>query len=168
MDASGARRGNRALAVGLLDALGAAGLGEARARALAAAGGDETALRTGRDELPAATVMAAFAAASPERTLCRSVGRSVLGPERQGLALLTGGVGGPEKAYRRIDQLLPKEDPTGAYRAAEIAAGGARVVYAPGEHGVTAAFCGVREGMLAAIPQLFGLPAGQVRESLCA
>jgi anti-sigma regulatory factor (Ser/Thr protein kinase)/predicted hydrocarbon binding protein len=161
-------RSHRRVAVGLLDALDAAGEPAPRARALAALDVPEEALRTGSCEVSAGALGAAFRAAGADRGLGRRVGRALVRPAPLSFLLRYSGVGSPEKAYRRCDHFLPRESAAGAYRA-EIAGARTRVVYetGPGEERCEA-FCGMREGMLEAVPLLFGLPDARVRETECA
>jgi signal transduction histidine kinase len=163
---------NTRIAAALLDVLIADGETASRTRAIQALGLDETALRASDQWLPEAKLRAMFGAVAADRKLGRRVGRSLMTPASVGLFLRYSGVATPEKAYRRSDQLLARENRGCAYTSSEISEERARIVFRPArEVGVEgpagSAFCGMREGMLSAIPCLFGLPPARVQEAAC-
>jgi signal transduction histidine kinase len=93
-----------------------------------------------------------------------------------GLALCYTGLATPEKAYRRSHQLLARESSSGRYEPLEIDGQSGRILYHPPAEGhverldpeLGQMVCGVREGMLEAVPMLFGLVPARVRETECA
>ena len=106
--------------------------------------------------------------------LARRVGYALTRSERIGFMLYTGGVATVEKAYRRCDSLLAREQSGGRFESLEISGGKARIAYHPertAEHQPggdwNASFCNLRKGMLEAIPLCFGLLPAAVVESQC-
>lgn len=155
------------IAVALLDLLSLEQQTAARERALAAVGQNETALRTPQAALAGDALLAMFAAVPVDPSMARRVGRSLVQERTLGLWLRYSGIASPEKAYRRSDQMLPREHPDDGYESDHIVGGGARIVFRRPGGAPEEAFCALREGMLQAMPSLFGLPAARVRESAC-
>ncbi|MFT5444038.1 MAG: signal transduction histidine kinase [Myxococcota bacterium] len=129
--------------------------------------------------VPRQLIDAAFRALGNDRDFARRVGYGLVSTERIGFVLFTGGIATLEKAYRRCESMLAREDRDGAFRVIEVGNGRAVVTYHPsGDHGANASgepvdawnpsFCGVREGMLEALPLSYGLVAAKVVEVECA
>jgi len=169
---------NQRVAVAVVDVLGESGEAAIRARAMRALGDEAPALHQAGRWLSPKRMVALFEAAGLSRGRGRRVGQRLMRPGRVGLALCYGGLATPEKAYRRVDDLLARESASGRYYTASIDAECARVAYSPAEPGADArsawpaelgpAVCGMREGMLEGVPMLFGLLPGRVRETQCA
>ena len=81
------------------------------------------------------------------------------------------------EAYRRSDQVLAREHEGGSYETLEISGERAQIALHPGPRANLQRqraprdwdieMCGVREGMLEAVPMLFGLIPATVRETQC-
>jgi len=168
---------NARIAVALLDVLASAGDTGARARALRAAGFEAGSLRVPGAWVSEDSLVAMFRAVPVDRKLARRVGHQLVTPDGLGLLLCYGGVATPEKAYRRSDQVLARECQGGSYEALEISDERAQIAFHPGPRATLARqrapqdweieLCGVREGMLEAVPMLFGLLPAVVRETQC-
>ncbi len=161
------------IATALLDVLAATGDAAGRGRVMQALGGEEASLRSGRVTLPEDRLATAFRAVPVDRPLARRVGRALVASSGLGLFFRYSGVAGPEKAYRRCNVMLARECDSGEYRTEEIVDGSAVVHFTRGDTptqsaGDDAPLCGVREGMLEALPSLFGLPLARVHEVACA
>ena len=112
---------------------------------------------------------ALFVDAGVDPALARRIGRSAMAQPAAGFLLRYGGIGTPEKAYRRCDDLLAREIPDARYVVVRNAEGGSRILFHTGlETSVDEVFCAVRVGMLEAIPTLFGLLPATVEETTCA
>ena len=169
---------NHRIAVAVIDVLAESGEAAIRARAIRALGDEAPAIHQAGRWIAPKRMVALFEAAALSRSRARRVGQRLMSPSGAGLALCYGGLATPEKAYRRVDDLLARETATGCYRTASIENERARIVYAPTAEGADPrsawpaelgpAVCGMREGMLEAIPMLFGLLPGSVRETQCA
>jgi signal transduction histidine kinase len=164
--------GSVRIAVTLLDVLAESGDFGARARALREAGVDAQILRSSSGWIAQPALRAMFGAASADRKLACRVGRRLLSSDGIGFFLCYSGVATVEKAYRRCDQLLARESRSSRYEALEIERDRARVAFhAVAEEGDERApdplFCGLRQGMLEAVPTLFGLLPARVREVEC-
>ncbi|MDE0885534.1 MAG: ATP-binding protein [Myxococcota bacterium] len=169
---------NHRVAVAVVDVLGESGEAAIRARAMRALGDEAPALHQAGRWISPKRMVALFEAAGLSRSRGRRVGQLLMRPGRVGLALCYGGLATPEKAYRRVDDLLARESAIGRYYTASIDSECARVAYSPAAPGADArsawpaelgpAVCGMREGMLEAVPMLFGLLPGRVRETQCA
>lgn len=160
---------NTRIATALLDALVAGGEPGARLRALHAAGADEETLRDPRGWITEASLRAMFRAARADRALGRRVGEALVTPVVLGLALRVGAVGAVVKAYRRFDQLAARESEDARYDVTDLTGERAQIHFSPavGSGAPEDAWCGMREGMLAQVPTLFGLPPARVYESAC-
>ncbi len=180
--------GNRVIAATLLEWLAARGRGddyERARRALDLEAGGERALPIW---LPAGSLAAMFAAARIEPSFARALGHRLAAPDLCGLQLYRLGLATPEKGYRRIAALLPREDATAAWQVVSIDVGQARIAWAPapgaadretnGERAaggdanrpdprVEATLCALRRGMLEAIPGLYGLLPAHIDEKTC-
>lgn len=124
------------------------------------------------------TIDQAFRALGSDRNFARRVGYTLVANERIGFSLFSEGVATVEKAYRRCEPLLAREDREGRFHTLEVGEGRARIAYHPGQgagarEGETdqrhwnQSFCGVRQGMLEALPLSFGLLPAKVEESQC-
>lgn len=120
----------------------------------------------------------AFRSLGSDRDFARRVGYALVASERVGFFLFSNGVATIDKAYRRCEPLLAREDRDGRFHTLEVGGGRARVAYHPGQgadprEGETdqrdwnPSFCGVRQGMLEALPLSFGLLPAKVEESQC-
>ena len=169
-------RSNVRMASSLLDILAQAGEPVAHVKALEAMGGDVIAIKGGSAPISADALESAFRNLSGRRKLARRVGRDLVSTEHVGAYLYYAGLATVEKSYRRCDQLLAREDDAGEYRALDIREGAACIAYRPpasperaldGEF-FSDSYCGVREGMLEALPLCFGLMPAYVIETQCA
>jgi signal transduction histidine kinase len=120
----------------------------------------------------------AFRTLGSDRDFARRVGYALVASERVGFFLFLNGVATIDKAYRRCEPLLAREDREGRFHTLEVGGGRARVAYHPGQGADTRegetdrrdwnpSFCGVRQGMLEALPLSFGLLPAKVEESQC-
>ncbi len=116
--------------------------------------------------------------ASIEVPVAVSLGHRLVAPESLGLPLYALGLATPEKAYRRVQALLPREAPEASWVAEQIEGESARLAYQP--HALSskttsastmrasqAVACSLRRGMLEAIPTLYGLLPATVRDEQC-
>jgi len=169
-------RCNARIAAAMLDTLAATGdvAGHNCARKVFAE--DRMNLRAPGTWLPRASVERAFAQLGRDRDFARRVGASLVSNERIGFVLFVDGVATIEKAFRRSDHLLAREDPKGRFQALDVQAGFARIAYHPGGEDADAkdlgrsfdeSFCGLRQGMLEALPLGFGLLPAHVHETQC-
>ena len=163
--------GNKAIATLVLEGLATRGeraTEERGRRALEAAGID---LPTAPAWLADGAVRALFAAADVDPARARALGHKLLVPEATGLSLYRLGLGTPEKAFRRVQALLPREEVGGAWQVKRIDDGSAQLAYRPAEVGsasrTEAALCALRRGMLEAVPGLYGLLPAGVEETQC-
>ncbi len=169
---------NSRIAASLLDALAAVGdvAGHSRVRKVF-----EDARLNPRAEgtwFPVESLDRAFRVLSRDRNFARRVGAGLVSNQRIGFVLFTEGVATIEKSLRRCDSLFAREAPGGVFQAVEVGQGRARIVYrhaamptddASGDESAewNESFCGVREGMLEALPMGFGLLPARVRETEC-
>lgn len=162
--------GNKALATTLLEALAVRGRSaavERGRRALEATGADLTAAAGWLSDDAIARL---FAAAEVEPGLSRAIGHRLVAADATGLALYGLGLATPEKAYRRVQSLLPREAPHSSWEVEGIDEGRARLAYrplAPAATRSSEALCALRRGMLEAVPGLYGLLPAAVDESAC-
>jgi len=128
--------------------------------------------------VPTDAIDAAFRSVGCDRNLARRVGYALVSSERIGFMLFSDGVATIEKAYRRVERMFAREDREGRFRTLDVGSGRARIAYHPGSarrdaqpDGETASwntsFCGVRQGMLEALPLSFGLLPARVNETAC-
>ncbi len=171
------RCGSR-IASGLLDALAASGDVAGMARVRRVYSDDRVNVRAEGSWVARRTIDRAFRALGSDRNFARRVGYALVATERIGFFLFTEGVATIEKAYRRCEPLLAREDREGRFETLEVGDRYARIAYFPGK-GVddgtaktdspqwNTNFCAVREGMLEALPLSFGLLPAKVEESQC-
>ena len=165
---------NARIATALIQVLGESGDVGGRARALRSVGPEGGGLRAPDSWIQENALREMFRSLPADSKLARRVGRALVTPAETGLFLCFSGVATSEKAYRRCDQLLARESREARYEAAEISSGRARIVFHPAARQSARQslpeplFCSVRQGMLEAIPLLFGLLPAVVRETECA
>ena len=174
--------GNKRIATTFLEMLAVRGQAAARERAMRALGLPEAGLADAKAWLPDDVLGRMFVAADTDPSLVRSVGHRLMAPDATGLPLYGLGLATPEKAYRRVQALFPRESAAGCWSVAEIGNASARIEYrdrplddarASGDRpGVgngrgEASLCALRVGMLEAVPGLFGLLPARVTESSC-
>ncbi|MCP4907334.1 MAG: hypothetical protein GY910_20340 [bacterium] len=161
------------IATTLLEWLTVGGRSAARTRASRALGAD---LGTAPAWLADDAVATIFAAGEVDASLARAIGHRLMAPDATGLRLYGLGLATPEKAYRRVQSLLPREAALARWSVEEIAGRSARLRFeaAPIEDPAAAAagrceeaLCGLRRGMLEAIPGLYGLLPAVIRETSC-
>lgn len=185
--------GNKTIATTLLELLAVRGRAGARDRAIRALGFAEGGLAEAPAWLDAAALDRMFLAIDLDPGLARAIGHRLCAPDATGLQLYGLGLATPEKAYRRIQALLPRARRESHWRVESmgdaraelvfsneaLGVGDADVVDAAGTRGpgvgvgvgdgsrVAAMQCALRVGMLEAVPGLFGLLPAQVRSSTC-
>lgn len=169
---AGSGPGNRVIATTLLERLAVQGRSAEGARALRAVGLDEEALANASAWLPEDAIGRMFEAARVEPTLARTIGQRLVEPDATGLLLYGLGLATPEKAYRRIQALLPREGRTARWSIEEIRDGRARLGFrasraATGQGPAAAALCALRIGLLEGVPGLYGLLPARVHEVCC-
>jgi signal transduction histidine kinase len=161
--------GNARIAVALLDVLATAGDVAGRERVERALGDVGALGRRRADWIQSELLRKVFRETPVDERLARRVGHALAAPRQIGLLLFHAGVATPEKAYRRVDQLLARERPGDHFEAASIEKGRARIEFHPERQSeVETVFCAVRAGMLESMPTHFGLPPAAVREVACA
>lgn len=161
--------GNKVIATTLLEALAVRGrsvAAERGTRALEEAGTD---LATASAWLGDEAIPALFAAADVEVGLARSIGHRLVAPDATGLKLYGLGLATPEKAYRRVQSLLPRGAAGASWQVQSIEGRSAAIAYRANEGaGRTAeVMCALRRGMLEAVPGLYGLLPAGVDEEAC-
>ena len=163
--------GNKLIATTLVELLAVRGRTAAAQRATRALQLGETGLVQTSAWLEADAIDRMFSAADVDASMARSVGHRLTEPDATGLRLYGLGLATPEKAYRRIQSLLPREHADAVWGIASIGEGVAEIDFraAPGDPGdrSIAERCAFRRGQLEAIPGLFGLLPAQVDESSC-
>jgi predicted hydrocarbon binding protein len=169
---AGSGPGNRVIATTLLERLAVQGRSAEGARALREVGLGAEALANASAWLPEDVVGRMFEAARVEPTLARTIGHRLVEPDATGLLLYGLGLATPEKAYRRIQALLPREGRTARWSIEEIREGRARLGFrasraATSQGPGAAALCALRTGMLEGIPGLYGLLPARVQEHRC-
>lgn len=161
--------GNARIAAALLDVLTASGSADGRARAEKALRGSDPPRRRRTDWIETDCLRDGFRAASVGPQLARRIGRALVAPQAIGLLLSYTGIATPEKAYRRCDGLLPREQHGDRFSAAHIEEGRARIEFRPAKPSPgDVLFCCVRLGMLEAMTPLYGLLPARVKETACA
>ncbi len=166
------------IAVAMVEVLAESGEDTLRARSIRALGDEAPAIHQVGRWIAPKRLVAMFEAAALSPSRARRVGQKLMTPGGVGLALCYGGLATPEKAYRRVDDLLARETGAGQYSAVSIGRDCARISFDPCANGLDPrdvwpaelgpAVCGMREGMLEAVPTLFGLLPGTVHETQCA
>lgn len=174
--------GNKTIVTTFLESLAVRGQAAARDRAVRALALTEGGLAEARAWLADDAVARMFVAADADPSLARSLGHRLIAPDATGLRLYGLGLATPEKAFRRIQALLPRATARSSWSADEIGPGSARLCFreAPiepdesqsGRRGIgnartEGALCALRIGMLEAVPGLFGLLPARVNESTC-
>jgi anti-sigma regulatory factor (Ser/Thr protein kinase) len=167
----------------LLEALAIRGLTAPHERALRSLGIAPGDLASSGSWLDDDALSAMLAAAEIDPSVARSVGHRLVAPDAIGIALYGLGLATPEKAYRRVQALLPRERASSSWIVEKIASGSARLGFRDGDlEALTseradqsvrknsrgeAALCALRMGMLEAIPGIYGLLPADVRETSC-
>jgi anti-sigma regulatory factor (Ser/Thr protein kinase) len=163
------------IAAALLAVLAESGDLAARTRALRALGAQGAVVQGRGQWIGAAELTAMFETAAVDGRLARRIGRALVRPDAVGLALCYGGLATTEKAYRRVHHLLARECPDARYEPRQIDGERGRIRFHLPETGPAerldddtgVLLCKVRQGMLEAIPLLFGLVPATVREKRC-
>ena len=172
-------RGSRRIAEALLGVLHEDGDASSRARVFRALGDDASVLERPDAWLDEDLLYAMLSAARLDRRRAQRVGQFMVSPSALSLALCYSGLGSPPKAYRRVDSLLARESKGGRYTALRVGEQSASIQYEyasppaggsvgpadPTEWGEV--LCGIRQGMLSALPGLFGLTRAHVIETAC-
>jgi len=169
---------NHRIAAAVIEVLAESGEAALRARALRALGEEAPAIHQVGRWIALKRMTAMLEAAELPRHRARRVGQRLVGPSGVGFALCYSGLTTPEQAYRHVDDLLARETGSGRYSTALLANRYGRIVFDPAPNDADArdiwpaelgpAVCGMREGMLEAVPTLFGLLPATVRETQCA
>lgn len=170
--------GSRAIAATLLETLTLRGRLADRRRAARAAGLDGDDLIESPLWLEPDSVARMLMAAAVEVPVARSIGHRLISVETMGIPLFSLGLATPEKAYRRVQSLLPREASDAVWQTEEIRGESAWLSYRPhldssesplrSPHAAAqAASCAMRRGMLEAIPTLYGLLPATVQDSHC-
>lgn len=187
--------GNKTIATTLLELLAVRGRAGARDRAMRALGFADGGLAEAAAWLDGDAVDRMFVAVDPDPGLARAIGHRLCAPDAIGLALYGLGLATPEKAYRRIQALLPRARPESHWQVEAMGDAQAELAFskvAPGaedEEGsgtaarrspasgrsagtaerarAAAVQCALRVGMLEAIPGLYGLLPARVTHSSC-
>lgn len=180
--------GNRTIATTLLELLAVRGRAGARDRALRALGLPEGGLSEAPAWLEGESLDRMFQAVDLDAGLARAIGHRLCAPDATGLQLYGLGLATPEKAYRRIQALLPRATREAQWRVESMGDAQAVLVFAPGDdpsvddgadsgRGATGGsrgggraaslHCALRTGQLEAIPGLYGLLPARVTSSAC-
>ncbi len=176
--------GNKTIATTLLELLAVRGRAGARERALRALGLPDGALAEAPAWLDGDALDRFFAAVDLDAGLARALGHRLCAPDATGLPLYGLGLATPEKAYRRIQALLPRARCEASWRVESMGNAKAELAFEIGERDgseppaalgrgsgdsarVAAMHCALRVGMLEAIPGLFGLLPARVTSSAC-
>ena len=165
--------GNRTIATTLLTWLAVEGRVAAHDRAVHALGTTGENLAAAPDWLASGSIGALFSAGEVDPGMARALGHRLVAPEATGLAFYSLGLATPEKAYRRVQSLLPRDELSGAWEVVSIDGQAAEICYAPA-HGAEgkasqsrASLCALRRGMLESIPGLYGLLPARVDDASC-
>ncbi len=176
--------GNKTIATTLLELLAVRGRAGARDRALRALGLPDGGLAEATAWLDGDALDRLFAAVDLDAGLARAIGHRLCAPDATGLQLYGLGLATPEKAYRRIQALLPRARREASWRVESMGNAKAELVFEIGERDekdhpaalargsgdtarVAGMHCALRIGMLEAIPGLFGLLPARVTSSTC-
>jgi len=168
--------GNKTIATALLEWLAIRGRSAARDRAARVLDRGGIELGTAPTWLADGAIDAMFAAGEVDASLARAIGHRLVAPDATGLRLYGLGLATPEKAYRRVQSLLPREASRAHWSVEAIEGRSARLRFeAAPRKGQSAsprnrsetALCALRTGMLEAIPGLYGLLPAEVHESTC-
>lgn len=182
IQAAGSGPGNKVIAMTLLESLAVRGLAAEHTRAIRALGLADSELANAPAWLADDALAEMLVAGEVEPSLARSIGHRLVSPDVIGIALYGLGLATPEKAYRRVQALLPRERASAVWTVDEIASGSARLCFhdQPPEGSAASknrknasidrgrnSFCALRAGMLEAIPCLYGLLPARVVETTC-
>ena len=178
MHASEKLRCNARIAAGLLDSLAATGNHAGHGCVRRVYENENVNPRSEGAWISYSVIDSAFRSLGADRNLAKRVGYGLVSTERIGFMLYSGGVATIEKAYRRCEPMFPREERDGRFHTLEVKNGRARIAYHPGaarhpnldpplQDKWNANFCGVREGMLEALPLSFGLLPARVKETEC-
>ncbi|MEZ4332948.1 MAG: ATP-binding protein [Myxococcota bacterium] len=179
--------GNRTIATTLLELLAVRGRTAARERALRALRLPEGGLAEAPSWISVEALDRMFSAVDLDRGLARAIGHRLCAPDATGLSLYGLGLATPEKAYRRIQALLPRAARDAHWRVESMGDARAELVYeigasarrSPERQGravgawgravdpVAALHCALRVGQLEAIPGLYGLLPARVQSTSC-
>ncbi len=168
--------GNKTIATTLLEWLAVRGRSATRDRAARVLGEFEADLAAAPAWLGEDAVASMFSAGKVDASLARAIGHRLVSPDATGLRLYGLGLATPEKAYRRVQSLLPRESARAQWSVDEIQGRSARLRFdaAPSDDPTPAApgrseeaLCALRTGMLEAIPGLFGLLPAEIHETNC-
>ncbi|MAI79100.1 MAG: hypothetical protein CL917_09185 [Deltaproteobacteria bacterium] len=173
--------GNRRIADALIGVLTEDGQSSTRSRVLRALGEDAAMLERPDPWIPVESLRTMLAAAHFDRGRARRLGEALVRPSVLSIALCYSGLASPSKVYRRVDQLLARESRCGFYEPIQVGEQSACIRYSSGHEGpdetevLSAAdwsecgelLCGMRQGMLAMLPSLFGLRPADVVETAC-
>jgi len=167
---------NSRIAAALLAVLAESGDLATRTRALRALGTQGAVVQSRGRWIGPTELAAMFRTAEVDARLARRVGQALMRPDAIGLALCYGGLATAEKAYRRCDHLLTRESARGHYEPRQIDLEKGRIHFHPAPAGSSERvgdelgrlLCVIRQGMLEAVPLLFGLVPATVRERRCA
>ncbi|MCH7599752.1 MAG: hypothetical protein IH973_08350 [Myxococcales bacterium] len=111
------------IAAGLLDALSATGDVAGMGRVRRVYSNDCVNVRAEASWISRRTIDQAFRTLGSDRNFARRVGYALVATERIGFFLFTEGVATIEKAYRRCEPLLAREDREGRFRTLEVGDG---------------------------------------------
>ena len=181
--ARGSGPGNKVIATTLLESLAIRGRMAEHARAMHALGLADSELANAPAWLSDAALVDMVVAGEVEPSLARSIGHRLVSSDVTGIALYGLGLATPEKAYRRVQSLLPRERADAVWTVDEIASGSARLCFGDPQSETLdnpekrqasasdqrggAALCALRAGMLETIPCLYGLLPARVVETTC-
>lgn len=171
--------GNKTIATTLLELLAVRGRAGARDRAIRALGFADGGLAEAPSWLDGQALDRMFLAVDLDPGLARAIGHRLCAPDAIGLQLYGLGLATPEKAYRRIQALMPRARRESTWRAESMGDARAELCFsheaaeAGDEVGrgqtarLAAMHCALRVGQLEAIPGLFGLLPAKVGHSTC-
>jgi anti-sigma regulatory factor (Ser/Thr protein kinase) len=181
--------GNKTIATTLLELLAVRGRAGARDRALRALGLADGRLAEAPAWLPGEALDRMFMAVDVDPGLARAIGHRLCAPDATGLSLYGLGLATPEKAYRRIQALVPRAAREAHWWVESMGDAKALLVFEPGDcaeedregaeigsgsggHGrevarAAALHCALRVGQLEAIPGLYGLLPARVTSTSC-
>lgn len=177
-DPDAAGPGNRTMAATLLETLTIRGRLGDRERAARAAGLEDDKLIDSTAWLASDAVARMLAAANVKAPVARALGHRLVSPESLGMPLYALGLATPEKAFRRVQALLPREALDASWLVEEIEDESACLSYRPNSSSADVSkrianassletTCAMRRGMLEAIPTLYGLLPATVDDLQC-
>lgn len=121
--------GNKQIATTFLESLAVRGQTAARERAMRGLELGEGGLAEARVWLPDDAIRRMFVAADTDASLARSVGHRLVAPDAIGISLYGLGLATTEKAYRRVQALLPRDRSAASWSVGEMGSGSARIEY---------------------------------------